>query len=122
MTGLDYCKLARPCGGCPFTTDDRFKGLSVDRRREIADSLRRGESFTCHRTVDGFDDDGEAVLGDRARLCAGARATLEVAGEREPQILQIARRLGVDVPELAGGLPVHESLDEWVDAGERRKR
>jgi len=120
MTGLDYCKLTRLCGACPFATDDRFAGLGVDRRQQIADSLRRGEPFSCHKTLEY--DSGDPHAGDRARLCAGARATLEVAGEPEPQILQVARRLGVDVPDLADGLPVHESLDEWVDAGARWSR
>lgn len=122
MTGLDYCKLPRPCGSCPFATDDRFAGLGAESRQAIADSLRRGESFTCHRTIEGFDDDGQYVTGDRARLCAGAVATLEAGGEREPQIRQIARRLGIDVPDIAPGVPVFASLDEWVADGRRWAR
>lgn len=116
VTGLDYLKLTRPCGGCPFI-EGRFQGLAADRRAQIAESLRRGESFTCHRTIDYGAD---VEQGDRARLCAGAVATLEASGEREPTIRQVARRLGVDVPDVAADGVT--TLDEWIAAGARWSR
>ncbi len=106
--------LTRPCRMCPFLSTLPFS-LDPGRVAEIAESIRRGEPFTCHKTIDYSDDDPD-VNTPRARACAGAIGTLENAGAPEQQTRQIARRIGMPVAELAPGLPLFADLDEWVAA------
>jgi len=106
--------LTRPCGACPFRSDKPWPG-GLRSAPEIADSLRHGQPFNCHKTLD-YNEDGEAEPTARTRACAGARATVENEGGRESQLQQIAGRLGFPVAVLAPDLPVYDSLDEWVDA------
>ena len=50
-------QLNTPCESCPFLlTQTRM--LRIGRKREIAASLRRGEWFPCHKTVD-YDNSSE---------------------------------------------------------------
>lgn len=123
----EFFALDRPCGNCPFRTDKPPFPLRRERAEEIADSLRRGESFVCHRTVDYTDRDEETPGSgqDKARMCAGARATLarETPGG-EPRMIdaeQMARRMYMmglltdPVPELSEDIPVPDGLDSWIE-------
>lgn len=110
--------MTRPCRSCPFLRTLPIE-LGRARRDEIAASIRRGEAFTCHRTIDysDTDDDGTGnVNTDRARACAGAIGTLENGGEREQQLRQVARRLGFPVVEVDAGELLFSDLDEWRTA------
>ena len=53
--------VPHPCPNCHFRAD-RLGFLSRPRAQQIADSLRRGESFTCHKTNDFDNEAGETVL------------------------------------------------------------
>lgn len=121
--------LKSPCANCPFRADKPFY-LGAERAEEIADSLRDGSSFYCHKTIaygdesderenecEDEDEDeknlGQGEITSRSRMCAGALITLE--REDSPnQIMRIAERLGLyDRSALDMDAPVYGSLDEW---------
>ena len=108
-----FFDLVRPCGACPFRSDKDFF-LPVERKEQIAESLRVGEAFTCHKTLE-YTDEGPHHI-DRSRACAGAAGTLANEGLPEQQNRQVASRLGFPVPPLADDLPLYGSLQEWIDA------
>lgn len=123
MSGYD---LVRPCSNCPFRQDKPFY-LDPERAEEIADSLRRGAEFHCHKTVhyeeERWDEyEGEEgmeayynPLGDEQH-CAGALIIMEKNGESS-QMMRIAERLGVyDRKKLDMESPVYASLEEFIDA------
>lgn len=120
----EFFALNRPCGNCPFRTDTPPFPLRTERKKQIADSLREGWAFVCHRTVNYSDRDDESQGQDGARMCAGARATLAAEGPgceskmiSSEQVARRLHRLGFfpdPVPELADDLPVHASLDDWI--------
>lgn len=109
--------LTSPCAKCPFRSD-AGPYLREERAREIADGLRAGGEFTCHQTVDYKDNaDGvtEGEIGKRARVCAGALITMEK--DKPNQMMRIAERLGLYVPEAMDmDAPVYDSLAQWVRA------
>lgn len=106
--------LTQPCTHCPFRSD-RDPYLRPERAQEIADDLRRGDWFACHKTCD-YDDDGEGAIGSRARACAGALITMERADEPN-NAMRVAERLGLyDHTRLDMDAPVHDGLDAWVSA------
>lgn len=106
--------LRGPCSNCPFRSDKPFY-LHPERVDEIADSLERGESFSCHKHND-FDEDGQAVPTQSERECGGVMATLE-REERPNQMMRIAERLGMYNPaNLDPNAPVFDSIEEWRDA------
>ena len=102
-------RLKKVCADCPFRRDRDFLGLSQERVREIADSLRMGETFQCHKTVYG--------RGEREQLCAGALSTMEREGNPH-QVVQVMERLGIDVSSHldSSAQPVYNSLDEWAES------
>lgn len=128
--GKSIYTLKGPCSNCPFRNDKPFY-LGEDRVIEIAQSLRDGATFYCHKTLnmdaqdDSCDEEDEgnptrdSAIGNRARACAGALATMENE-ERPNQIMRIAERLGLyDRHNLDPDAPVYSSLAEWTAA--RRK-
>lgn len=105
-------RLTTPCANCPFRTDRHFP-LSAERAAEIADNLRGGGDFPCHKTLD-YDENGEAdINGPRAQRCAGMLIVMEKSGVPN-RIIQIAQRLGLYDPEkLDMAAPVYPTLDAW---------
>lgn len=102
----------RPCPHCPFRRD--VPGfLSRYRAQEIADSLDRGQSFTCHETNNYDDETGEAIVTIDSIHCAGAALILEAEGNPN-QLMQVAERLGYYV-KPAGEALVFGSLGEFVE-------
>ncbi len=99
----------RPCQHCPFRHDNPGF-LSGSRAQEIADSLNRGQSFTCHETDDYDDETGEAVVTIESKHCAGAALML---ADNPNQLMQVVQRLGYWV-EPEGRELVFESFDEFV--------
>lgn len=107
----EFFALRRPCGNCPFRNDIQFP---LGRAQDIADGLRRGVPFVCHKTVDYNHDDVDDRQ-EKARMCAGARATAAKDGIVVTSE-QVASRLGLPVPGLDDDLPVFDSLADWVAA------
>lgn len=114
-------RLKKACSNCPFRADTPFYGLRPARVREIADSLRHGDTFSCHKTLDysteSTEETGAPAHTAKTQFCAGALATMERAGAPN-QAVRIAERLGIyDPTEFdAASIPVYESLDEWETA------
>lgn len=96
-----------PCSTCLFrTTPGAFRHLGTARAMEIAESLLRGETFTCHSDID---------KAKKAReQCTGAMLILDKLGQHN-QIMQVATRLGhFDVSTLCGRDVVFDNFDDWV--------
>ena len=114
MNGSPF-RLQKVRADCPFRRDVPFHGLDTERVEEIAESLRAGASFHCHKTLD-YDADGDPVV-ESSQVCAGALATMEKG--REPnQSMRVAERLGLYDPEEFDweSQPVHDGLDDWEAA------
>jgi hypothetical protein len=118
--------LRASCANCPFRTD--LAGghyLTHDRAREIADGLREGATFHCHKTT-VYGDDGEGdpegtlVADHRSQACAGALGTMlrERGGQGYwPQDVRMAIGFGWYDPERMDKRdPLYDSLSDWVDA------
>lgn len=110
-----FFALKRPCADCPFRSDLCFP-LGTERREDIADSLRNGASFTCHKTFDYDSDDGGGKQTDKSAFCAGALITMEKE-EAPNNIMRVSERLGLyDHTRLRMDSPTFDSLQEWQDA------
>jgi hypothetical protein len=111
--------LTKPCDLCPFTIGSTFEGSMVrERAEEIADSLRGGGMFPCHKTT-------EAGGGKNHLWCAGALGTMENEGNvMDNQMVRICGRLGMlnDPAELVGLDTLYATLDDWVDSHEEMTR
>lgn len=104
--------MPRPCPHCPFRTD--VEGyLRAERAQEIANSLRWGQSFPCHETVD-YDsgEEGEGIVTLDTRHCAGAALVLENEGCPN-QLMQVAERLGY-YTQPDGAEWVFKNLEKFV--------
>lgn len=110
-------EMRRPCASCPFRYD--VPGfLTSARAEEIAESILRGESFPCHKTVNySSEDDDEAfhgVVTSESQHCAGAMILLEHEG-KPGQMMRIAERLGIyDHRCMDMDAPVFISADEFI--------
>jgi hypothetical protein len=67
------------------------KSLGRARWRDILGSLRRGENFRCHKTLE-YNDDGDPFPGS-GKLCAGG-LEWQKKNKVPNQFLQICGRLG----------------------------
>lgn len=115
-----------PCDNCPFRRANHHTfALSLERRKEIAASLRAEQVFPCHKTTEYFEDeDGEGDLRGTARshFCAGALAVMDndpelskLGGCRFSMGARIHAMFGRFQPdELRGHDLVFGSLDEWI--------
>lgn len=101
--------MSKPCAECPFRSDVH-PYLRGERVTEIAESLFRGDSFPCHKTVD-FDEEDERVRNPDEVQCAGAEIFLAHQG-RSTQMARISERLGLPVAELDMEAPVFRSESE----------
>lgn len=119
----EYFALTHACKHCPFRTD---VPNYLDRRRkeDIANALRRGEEFVCHKTVDYSDSDEvdntaedlETNDGqDNARACAGARSVAHKEGVVS-QMEQIATRLGFTVAVPQSDNLTYNAFKEWINS------
>lgn len=107
-------RLNKPCADCPFRKDKYFH-LAPGRREGIAESLRDGQGFTCHKTLDYNTDDGAPNRTQKSQECVGATGT--VMRDGFPHALyQIAERLGLFDPSRLDyeSMSLHDTLDEWV--------
>lgn len=125
LAPTEFFSLDRPCGNCPFRTDKPAFGLRRERATEIANALRRGETFVCHKTVDYSEreDGGPGAGQERSRMCAGARATLSPTMVDAEQLASRMYEMGLSpdpVPDLEPDLPVAEDLDSWIDYTSQR--
>jgi hypothetical protein len=116
--------MSSPCADCPFRSD-KPPFLRHGRAVEIADMLRGGGHFHCHKTLDYDNDDGEGVVRSESQLCAGALITLE-RGERgamfTSNLVRIFARTGWNPDELNMKAPVYAGLDAWIAAHEEPSR
>ena len=107
--------LRGPCADCPFRSDRTFF-LTPARVDEIADALHADLGFSCQKTNDFDQDDGQAVVTENSRECGGVMAMLERM-DRPSQVMRIGERLGMyDHHRIDPGAPVYNSIDEWRDA------
>jgi hypothetical protein len=113
--------VKRPCDNCPFLRAkvEAF-ALPRARKREIANSLRKGGMFPCHKTVD-YSDSSSGRTTSKSKWCAGALATMNnedpEQGCMSNQMARISARLGMFNPdELQGAELVFGSLKEWEKA------
>lgn len=114
-----YFRLRQPCENCPFRTDVP-KYLSADRVKGIADSLRDGSTFPCHKTtvLSEVDDEGreDLVEASTSAMCAGALITME-REDFANQIMRTCERLGsYDKTRLKMDSPVYDGLSQWVNS------
>lgn len=108
-------KLKSPCANCPFRTDKYFH-LTHQRAQDIADSLRDGGDFPCHKTLDYSLPGGPDRNGPGVQRCAGMLIVMEKS-EGPNQIMRIAERLRLyDPTRLDMDAPVYDSLDAFVEA------
>lgn len=112
----EYFALTHACKHCPFRTDVP-NYLSHRRKEDIAVSLKRGEEFVCHKTVDySCSDDGDnADTQENSRACAGARSVAHKEGVVS-QMEQIATRLGFTVAVPQSDNLTYNSFDEWINS------
>lgn len=121
MTFRNPFRLKKVCADCPFRADVPFYGLHPERVADIAQALRDGATFHCHKTVsyDLAEQHGEerSAATSQSQFCAGALATME-KGQEPNQIVRIAERLGLYVRDDFdwGGQPVFVGLDAWESA------
>lgn len=87
--------LTRPCNDCPFRITGGIR-LEPGRAREIAENAVawNGESFHCHKTTHGEEDDnGNYITTGHEQQCAGAVA-FAVRQGRESLIMRIGILIG----------------------------
>ena len=103
--------LKAPCADCPFRHDKPF-ALRRARCYQIADTLRRGGTFTCHKT----NPETSEARAPVPQFCAGALVTMDNGDELfDSQYVRIAARLGWRRSELTGHELCFDSLDAFVD-------
>ncbi len=101
-----FGKITKPCENCPFRREPQFQGLR--RAQEIANSLERDSTFSCHQTTHG--------RAEKEEHCAGAVKVMLSQGISN-QMMRIGHRLGFFKPEdYEGGAECFDDLDEWVSA------
>lgn len=111
--------LTSPCDSCPFVVSVNFC-LTPSRAREIADVLRGGGTFSCHKTID-YDAEEEGRANDRKAVhCAGALLLTERdCGPN--QMHRIAERLGIyDPSKLDREADVFKDFDQFIEANDER--
>lgn len=103
----------RICGPCPFKAQTSTP-LDRERRQGIADSLRAGESFICHKENPEL---GARPPGDAGpRLCNGAASLLDRNDEAN-DVMTAAWIFGE--PPFCQPHPEavpYRSLDSWVNS------
>lgn len=111
--------LVRPCGNCPFRSDQHF-GLAPGRVRGILGGGARREwwpapSFPCHKTVAyGAGPNGRDLIPPTAQQCAGVMIILTREG-RPNDAMQIAQRFGLfDPAGLDMAAPVFTSTEAAI--------
>ena len=104
--------LKKPCDNCPFRTDIDFP-LRKGRRAEIANELRSGGTFSCHKTIDY--DKGNT---NKESHCVGALLVIDSEGILyQNQMVRIAERLGLfNSNNLVNDGIVFDDLYEFEDA------
>ena len=75
--------VKRPCVNCPFVPN-AFPSLGHGRADQIAQSLLKGDSFTCHKTTYN--------AAPTVKACAGAIAVL-LKENRPNTLMQLSERL-----------------------------
>lgn len=99
--------LLAPCKNCPFLRTNK-NTLRIGRKREIAASIRKGQWFACHKTVDySGDDDGKITRASQS--CAGSVCTTE------------NERGAVGESVYKGHQRVFRCLDDWIRGRRRLK-
>lgn len=108
--------LVAPCAHCPFRCD-RPGFLTQERATQIVNDLESGSTFPCHKTID-YDGDSAGERTTKTAFCAGALIILEKQ-EAPSQTMLIGERLGLyDRSALRMDSPVHDDMNEFIDAQE----
>ncbi len=115
--------LKSPCANCPFR-NDRPGFLSKGRPKEIADSIRGGAEFACHKTTkfkDG-EEGPEHVPHAGEQMCAGALILMVKTGTVN-QMARIVYRLGMlNLDALNLKAPVYDTWAEFIKKAVEPKR
>lgn len=88
--------LKKPCSDCPFKRGTAMR-LTRERAKEIAGMMlsSNGGIFPCHKTtIESDDGDGEMIVTQKSKHCAGALIFAEKNGV-STQMMRIAERLGM---------------------------
>ncbi len=112
----------RPCADCPFRKDRHFP-LDGPRRQEIAQSLRDGFVFACHKTTVSCPGKGGLKAGPNSQACAGAEVLAERSGGGDKMAYAFSKALmGRDPSRFAADLPIYDTLEEFeADTLEARR-
>jgi hypothetical protein len=111
LAGITRRFIAKPCDDCPFRASGGIP-LRPGRAEGIAEALRDGQPFLCHKTTEEGEDGNREDTGT-GRYCAGA--TVLLGRERRPnQVMQIAAQLGGRVPAEDPQGVLAKSLDDFV--------
>lgn len=99
--------LKSPCDECPFRRTCREGWLGEARATQIAQSLRDGHTFICHKT-------GRERNVDDAQMCAGATLTMRRDGTLS-RALHLAFLLRLfDPNQMNDEAPVFDSFDAFI--------
>lgn len=79
---MEYVK--KPCKHCPFR-NDVTPFLHPDRATQLAYAAQNPYSeFHCHKTIEHDEEDGEGIVTNESKLCAGFLTLRAQAGESLP--------------------------------------
>lgn len=107
--------LKQPCADCPFRDTDPPFPLGYERRKQIADSIVKGDTFHCHKTVRYSDDEAPDV--EASLRCYGAAKTAHDSGLPPSQMEQIGVRLSLmDAPNYDLPGDTYDTIDLFVHA------
>lgn len=107
--------LHRPCDECPFRSDCLPAWLGRERAQEISETLRGGNTFSCHKT-------GRDEARDNEQHCAGALLVLRRDQGGFSGAVSLACAVGWLEPDrLDESAPVFDSLDEFIEHHSRGK-
>lgn len=94
--GPEIYRTLKYCGNCPFLDNGKAINLRDGRVDSIKESLRKGETFSCHKTVYNLDENMEIQEEEiPLKMCYGAYQYLKSINKPN-QVMQLASRMGIE--------------------------
>lgn len=87
--------MPKPCNNCPFRREGGIKIAHAPRAQEICD---QDGTFSCHKTVDYSDEEGEGRQVESSKVCAGS-LIYQIKTGQPNQMTRIGQRLGLFDPD-----------------------